>query len=60
MAELTSPVNVEDCPHSVFNGEDVYCRYYEGCKCSDLDFANCMFKENVRLKKKIQELKRRK
>lgn len=57
VAELTSPVNIEDCPHSIFNGEDVYCRYYEGCKCSDLDFANCMFKENVRLKKKIQELK---
>lgn len=55
--ELTSPVDVKDCPHSVFNGEDIYCRYYEDCKCSDLDFTNCMFKENIRLKKKIQELK---
>lgn len=57
LAEFLSPINVEDCPHSIFNGEDVYCKYYEGCKCSDLDFANCMFKENVRLKKKITELK---
>lgn len=56
LAEFLSPINVEDCPHSIFNGEDVYCRYYEGCKCSDLDFANCMFKENVRLKKKMKEL----
>lgn len=54
---LTSPVNIEDCEHSVYNGEYVACRYYEGCRCDDLDFANCMFRENVRLKQQLDQLK---
>ena len=48
--DLTSPVNVEDCEHSVHNGEYIACSYYGGCRCDDLDFANCMFRENARLK----------
>lgn len=55
--ELTSPVNVEDCEHSVFNGEYIACRYYEGQRCDDADFANCMFRENVRLKQQLDQLK---
>ena len=57
--ELTSPVNVEDCEHSVFNGEYIACRYYEGQRCDDADFANCMFRENVRFKKQLDQLKAR-
>ena len=55
--ELTSSVNVEDCEHRVFNGEYIACRYYEGQRCDDADFANCMFRENVRLKQQLDQLK---
>lgn len=55
--DLTSPVNVEDCEHSVHNGEYIACSYYGGCRCDDLDFANCMFRENVRLKEQLDQLK---
>lgn len=55
--ELTSPVNVEDCEHSVFNGEYIACRYYEGQRCDDADFANCMYRENIRLKQQLDKLK---
>ena len=55
--DLTSPVNVEDCEHSVHNGEYIACSYYGGCRCDDLDFANCMFRENARLKEKLDQLK---
>ena len=55
--ELTSPVNVEDCEHSVFNGEYIACRYYEGQRCDDADFANCMYRENIRLKQQLDQLK---
>ena len=55
--ELTSPVNVEDCEHSVFNGEYIACLYYEGQRCDDADFANCMYRENIRLKQQLDQLK---
>ena len=54
---LTSPVNVDDCEHSVYNGEYIACRYYEGQRCDELDFSNCMFRENVRLKQQHDQLK---
>ena len=56
--DLTSPVNVEDCEHSVHNGEYIACSYYGGCRCDDLDFANCMFRENARLKEQLDQLKK--
>lgn len=55
--ELTSSVNVEDCEYRVFNGEYIACRYYEGQRCDDADFVNCMFRENVRLKQQLDQLK---
>ena len=55
--ELTSSVNVEDCEHRVFNGEYIACRYYEGQRCDDADFVNCMFRENIRLKQQLDQLK---
>lgn len=56
--ELTSEVDVEKCPHSVFNGEYVACRYYEGQRCDDADFSNCLFRENARLKDKLDWLQK--
>ena len=52
--ELTSDVDVSNCPHRVFNGEFTACRYYEDCACEDPDFINCMFRENIRLKEQVE------
>lgn len=55
--ELTSPIDVKDCPHRCFNGETVGCKYYEGQNCEDPDFVNCMFRENKRLTQFNNKLK---
>ena len=57
--ELTSPTDTKNCPHRfvstcINTGEPkVFCRYYEGQPCDDVDFCNCMFRENTRLKEKF-------
>ena len=54
LAELTTNVEVKDCPHRMFNGQTYGCRYYDGCDCDDSDFVNCLFRENARLKQQVE------